>query len=101
MPASFLRGLLTELDLVRTKAIVVSMLAAICVLRAYGAEKRDVERVLGRFRSIRPTAAELAIYELDWMPTLEAAKEAAARQGRPILLVLVTNSFGDIASGHC
>jgi hypothetical protein len=32
---------------------------------------------------------------------LKAAKEKAAREERPIFLVVVTNSFGDLYSGHC
>jgi hypothetical protein len=54
-----------------------------------------------KFQSVRPPAADLALYQLDWMPTLKAAREKAAREGRPILLVVVTNSFGDLFSGHC
>jgi hypothetical protein len=68
---------------------------------AQGADRRDVDNVLDRFRSVRPTAEDLAIYQLDWAPTLKAAKEQAAKEDRPIFLVMVTNSFGDLCSGHC
>jgi hypothetical protein len=72
-----------------------------CVVDAHGADQSDVKSVLDKFRSVRPQAADLALYQLDWMPTLKVAREKAAREERPILLVVVTNSFGDLYSGHC
>jgi hypothetical protein len=72
-----------------------------CAAGAHGAGRREVQNVLDKFASVRPQAADLAIYQLDWVPTLKAAKEKAAKEGRPIFLVVVTNSFGDLCSGHC
>jgi hypothetical protein len=57
--------------------------------------------VLARVEAARPSPEELAIYSLDWAPTLAAAKERAAKEKRPVFLVFVTNSFGNICSGHC
>jgi hypothetical protein len=68
---------------------------------ARGADQSDAKSALDKFRSVRPQPADLAIYQLDWMPTLKAAKERAAKEERPIFLVVVTNSFGDLSSGHC
>jgi hypothetical protein len=85
----------------RTITLLVTVLGMAWVLGARGADRRDGENVLDKFRSIRPKAPELAIYQLDWVPTLKAAKEKAAEEKRPVFLVLVRNSFGDICSGHC
>ena len=63
--------------------------------------QRDVQGVLDKYGAVRPKDADLAIYQLDWSPTLKAAKEKAAKGGRPIFLVLVLNSFGNVCSGHC
>lgn len=61
----------------------------------------QVAKVLDRFQAARPQAKELAIYRLDWVPTLQDAKVKAANEKRPILLVVVTNSYGNMRSGHC
>ena len=85
----------------RTNKLLVAVLGMACAAGARGADQRDAQWVLDKFRSVRPQAADLAIYQLDWVPTLKAAKERAARENRPIFLVVVTNSFGDLCSGHC
>ena len=85
----------------RTKMLIVAILALAGVARVHGADQSDVKSVLDKFESVRPQAADLALYQLDWAPTLKAAREKAAREARPILLVVVTNSFGDLYSGHC
>ena len=85
----------------KTKMFIVAILAVGCAMRAHGADASDVKRVLDKFQFIRPQAADLAFYELDWVPTLKAAKERAAKEERPIFLVVVRNSFGDLCSGHC
>jgi hypothetical protein len=61
----------------------------------------EVQKVLDRYRAARPGAKDLAIFRLDWTPTLKDAKARAAKEQRPILLIVVTNSFGNMHSGHC
>ena len=85
----------------QTKLLIVAILALTCDAGVYGADQSDVKSILDKFKSVRPQEADLALYQLDWMPTLKAAREKAARQERPIFLVVVTNSFGDLFSGHC
>ncbi|HLG42020.1 MAG TPA: hypothetical protein VI643_01555 [Planctomycetota bacterium] len=65
------------------------------------AQDADAQKILDRFESIRPADKELALYRLDWTPGLKDAKERAAKEGRPIFLIVVTNSYGDMVSGHC
>ena len=50
-----------------------------------------------------PASKELAIYSLDWEPTLAAARARARREQRPIFFVMVTNFSGptNFYSGHC
>jgi hypothetical protein len=86
---------------VKANLLLATFLALICTVATRGAEPGDVKDVLEKFQSIRPKAAELALYQLDWTPTLKAAREKAAKEERPIFLVMVTNSFGDMFSGHC
>jgi hypothetical protein len=65
------------------------------------AVNEGVPKVLDQFRTTRPDAKDLAIFQLDWTPTLKDAQAKAAKEQRPILLIVVTNSFGDMHSGHC
>jgi hypothetical protein len=65
------------------------------------APNAEVQKVLNKFRLARPSDNDLAIFRLDWTPTLKAAKAKAAKEQRPIFLIVVTNSFGDMHSGHC
>jgi hypothetical protein len=69
--------------------------------RQTAAVDKDVAKVLDQFRAARPDAKDLAIFQLDWTPTLKGAKARAAKEQRPILLIVVENSFGDMHSGHC
>jgi len=61
----------------------------------------DALKILERFESIRPAEKDLPLCQLDWASGLKEAKERAAREGRPIFLIVVTNSYGDMYSGHC
>ena len=65
------------------------------------AQAGDVRDILQKFKSIRPQDKDLALYGLDWAPTLRDAKARAAKEHRPIFLIVVTNSFGNIYTGHC
>ena len=61
----------------------------------------SVRAVIEKFQAIRPHEKDLGVYGLDWAPTLEEAKARAAKEHRPIFLIFVTNSFGNIYTGHC
>ena len=61
----------------------------------------DVRTTLDKYRLARPADKDLAIFQLDWVPTLKEARGRAARERRPILLLVVTNSYGDLFAGHC
>jgi RNA polymerase sigma factor (sigma-70 family) len=69
--------------------------------RQTAAVNEDVQKVLDKYRAARPDDKELAIFQLDWTPTLKDAKAKAAKDERPIFLIVVTNSFGNMHSGHC
>jgi len=61
----------------------------------------DVQKILDKYRLFRPADKDLAIFQLDWMPTVKDARERAAKEQRPILLLVVTNSYGNLFTGHC
>jgi hypothetical protein len=61
----------------------------------------EVEKILGKYQTIRPATNDLAVYGLDWLPTWKAAKEKAAQEKWPILLMVVHNSYGNLYTGHC
>jgi hypothetical protein len=61
----------------------------------------DVQKILEEYRLLRPADKDLAIFQLQWVPTLKEARERAAMEHRPILLLVVTNSYGNLFTGHC
>lgn len=69
--------------------------------RAPAAPHAEVARVLDQFQALLPHAEDLALFQLDWVPTLQEAKHKAAQGRRPVLLMVVTNSYGNLHSGHC
>lgn len=62
---------------------------------------QDASAILEKVRVARPGPSELAVYCHDWAPSLREARERAAKEKRPVFFVLVTNSYGDMLSGHC
>ena len=64
-------------------------------------ESTEVQKILDKYRAYRPEAKDLVLYQLDWLPTLKAAKEEAAKGKRPILLMVVSNTNGNLLTGHC
>ncbi len=61
-----------------------------------------VQRVLDRFAAAKPGRERLGFFTLDWAMSLTEAKKRAAKEHRPILLILNTNiSAGtNFFSGH-
>jgi hypothetical protein len=88
------------LPLRTTLAFVTAALGATGLLHAQ-APDGDVRTTLDKYRLLRLADQDLAIFQLDWVPTLKQAKERAARERRPILLLVVTNSYGNLFTGHC
>lgn len=81
--------------------VVFSILATGRVWAQAPAPDDPVQTVLAKYRAALPAPEDLTVYSLDWVPTFDVAKQKAVREGRPILLAVVTNSFGDLFSGHC
>ena len=65
------------------------------------AEDADVKRIFARYQAIRPVAKDLGMYRLDWADSLDVALKRAAKENRPVCLIVIHAKYGDIASGHC
>ena len=65
------------------------------------AEDAGVKRILARYQAIRPAARDLGMYRLDWADSLDVALKRAAKEKRPVCLIIIHAKYGDIASGHC
>jgi hypothetical protein len=61
----------------------------------------DAKRILDRYQALRPQAKDLAMYRLDWAKSLDVAMKRAAKENRPVCLVIIFAKYGDMASGHC
>jgi hypothetical protein len=83
-----------------TLALLIAALSTTSLLHAQVPD-RDIRKILDKYRLFRPADKDLAIFQLDWVPTLKVAKERAAKEQRPILLLVVTNSYGNVFTGHC
>ena len=83
-----------------TLALLIAALWTTSLLHAQ-APNGDVQKILDQLRLVRPKDKDLAIFQLDWVPTLKEARGRAARERRPVLLLVVTNSYGDLFTGHC
>ncbi|MBI2923927.1 MAG: hypothetical protein HYY18_22945 [Planctomycetes bacterium] len=79
------------------RTLVVAFLMAVSV----SAQSPPAKDTLERFRQLRPGDEDLAMYRLDWAPSFEAAQRRAAKEKRPVLLVVIHAKYGDMISGHC
>jgi hypothetical protein len=65
------------------------------------AQDSTVKSVLDRYADFRPAAKDLAMYQIDWAPSLAEAQKRARREKRPVFLVIIHAQYGDLTSGHC
>lgn len=65
------------------------------------AQEGEAAKILERVRSFTPTVKDLGWYQLNWVPNLKEAREKAAREKRPICLLVCINVFGNLYTGHC
>ncbi len=65
------------------------------------AQTPEVQSALKRYNEFRPENNELAMYQIDWAPSLQAAQEKALKENRPVFLVIIHAQYGDLDSGHC
>ena len=87
-----------EKQMTRILTGLVLLLAATGLLSA---QDRSVESVLDRYEDFRPGADDLAMYRIDWAPSIEEAQKRALREKRPVFLVIIHAQYGDLTSGHC
>ena len=66
-----------------------------------GAQTDEAGQALDRYRALKPADDELAMYRLDWVGSLDAAKRRAAEENRPILVIAIHARYGDMFTGHC
>ena len=79
-----------------------SSLAVILLAATFApAQDNAVKSVLNRYEDFRPGADDLAMYQIDWAPSLEEAQKRARREKRPVFLVIIHAQYGDLTSGHC
>ena len=85
------------------RTTLVFLIAALWITSLLQAQAPDgdVQKILDKYRLFHPADKDLTIFQLDWVPTLKEARERAAKEQRPILLLVVTNSYGNLLTGHC
>ena len=75
--------------------------AALVAYSGLAAVGPEVQEIRKKFEALRPPAELLRVYDLDWSPNLQEAKKRALKERRPILFVVVLNSYGNLFTGHC
>ena len=67
------------------RTTLISLVAALWTtgLLYAQAPDADLQKILDKYRLFRPADKDLAIFQLDWMPTLKDARERAAKEQRP------------------
>ena len=80
---------------------LICLLVAVVAVSGLAAVGPDVLEVQRKFDAYRPPADQFRVYQLDWSPNLQEAKNRAAKEQRPILLIVVCNSYGNLFTGHC
>ena len=65
------------------------------------AQDKPFRDVLERWEEMYPSSRALAMYQLDWEDSLDAARQRARQEQRPICLFIIHAKYGDIRSGHC
>ena len=81
--------------------LIISSLALFFLTGFAFAENPAAQRILAGYEALSPTDKDLAMYRLDWAASLDVALKRAAKENRPVCLVIIHAKYGDIASGHC
>lgn len=77
-------------------------LFALAALALQSAVPAQVATILAKFEAAKPSEKALAFYSLDWATSLQDARTRAAKEHRPIFLILNTNITAgtNFYSGH-
>jgi hypothetical protein len=67
------------------------------------AQDPEVRKIRERFEAAKPSPEKLAIFSLDWAPSLTEAKARARKEGRPIFFIWLSNisASTNFFGGHC
>lgn len=76
-------------------------LAVLLLSIAANAEDQAVKKALARYGELRPSDEDLVMYRLDWEPDYDAALRRAAKENRPVFVVVIYAKYGEFYSGHC
>ncbi|MDE0595436.1 MAG: hypothetical protein OSB65_09330 [Roseibacillus sp.] len=83
------------------KKVILSAGALLLSANLCTAQNTQAKDIFSRYEDFRPSERELTMYQLDWAESLEVALERAAKESRPIFLIIIHAHYGDIFSGHC
>ena len=83
------------------RRIALALACAATCAAAQEAPDADGRRILEKFHALRPSVSDLAWYQLEWTASLKEAKAKAARDRRPICLLVCLNIYGNLYTGHC
>jgi len=79
------------------KKAILSAGALLLTASFCSAQNAQAKDIFSRYEDLRPSERELAMYRLDWAESLEVALERAAKESRPVFLIIIHAHYGDIA----
>ena len=79
------------------KKAILSAGALLLTASFCSAQNAQAKDIFSRYEDLRPSERELAMYRLDWAESVEVALERAAKESRPVFLIIIHAHYGDIA----
>ncbi len=77
------------------------LLAVLLLSIVASAEDPAVKKALARYGELRPSDDDLVMYRLDWESDYDAALRRAAKEKKPVFVVVIYAKYGELYSGHC
>ena len=65
------------------------------------AQSDEAKHALADFKSLRPTDDDLVMYRLDWAASFKAGQERAAKEKKPLFVIVIHARYGECFTGHC
>ena len=74
---------------IAARGLVIALLLASAESRRVSAADLDTKQIESLHALIKPTKAESRFLEIPWITNLQAARQKAAKEGKPLMIFLI------------